>query len=84
VATLTLFAQQDARLLRRALDKHITLLSQDAANRYRVSSGSGEVPHRVVVNANGHIACDCLANAHGRRCSHAAYIGAYRAWEAAR
>ena len=84
MATFTL-DDHDARLLDDALGRGITLCGRLSATVYLVSSSRPDrVPHRVVVNRSGRMACDCEANTHGNRCTHIAYLNAFLRWHAAR
>lgn len=81
MAVLTLDAT-DARLLERALERHIALLGRLPNGHYQVtSSRDGAPPHELIVNPSGRISCNCQAGVHGRRCCHAAWLSAFLAWQ---
>ncbi len=84
MATLTLDAR-DTQLLRVALQRRITLLgrtvNRNGLPEFTISGSAAGTKHTAVLNKNGRIACNCQAGRHGARCTHAAYLRAYLAWQ---
>jgi hypothetical protein len=87
MATLVL-DQRDTALLTRAVRppkgrQAVRVVGRLANGHWLVcSSRAGEPDHELIENPRGRIACNCTAGVHGARCTHAAILRAFLAWQA--